>query len=305
MLYISDNNQFKLKNTVVTLGKFDGLHLGHRMLIDVAKDKKTEGMITVLFSFLLHPYNLLSNIEFEQIYSEKEKREKLENMGVDAFVSYPFTNKTRQMEAEAFVKEVLIEQLDAKVIVVGDDYCFGYNRSGDKNLLKKLSKKYGYELVVCEKLTSSENKIISSTYIREELIKGNMELANKLLGEPFSILGEVMHGRQIGRTLGMPTTNLIPEPNKLLPPDGVYASTTFIDNQEYYGVTNVGYKPTVSGERMKGVETFIFDFDEDLYGRTIKVCLHTFLRPEQKFSSLLELKKAMEQDITHAKKYFW
>lgn len=304
MRYISDDDKLCLKNTVVTLGKFDGLHLGHRLLIDIAKKNKEANMTTVLFSFQLHPYNLLQEKEFEQIYTEEEKRVKLEESGIDVFVSYPFTETTREMSPEEFVAEVLVKKLDAKIIVVGSDYHFGCNRRGDVALLQTLSKQYGYELVVCEKLMTSEHQVISSTYIREELMQGNMELVNKLLGQTFSIIGEVVHGRQLGRTFGIPTINQVPPGNKLLPPNGVYASTTFIDGVSYQGVTNIGYKPTVGGEKLRGVETFLFDFDGDLYGRTLEVCLHTYTRKEQKFPSLEVLKATMEQDIVHAKEYF-
>jgi riboflavin kinase/FMN adenylyltransferase len=303
MKYIAGNTNFKLKNTAVTLGKFDGLHLGHQLLLDQVKAYKNQGYTTVMFSFLYHPCNLFSEKEFELIYTEEEKKTKLKKSGLDVLISYPFTQETRSIEPEAFIKDILVDRLDAKAIVVGSDFHFGYERRGDVRLLKKFEKTYGYKVIVCEKKKSSEG-IISSSLIRNELKEGNIEAANAMLGQPYTITGEVMHGRRIGRTLGMPTTNIIPAQNKLLPPNGVYASKTLIDGISHPGVTNIGYKPTVGGEEKRGVETFLFDFDQDLYGRVIEVSLYTYVRPENKFDSLEKLRLQMLQDIKAASDYF-
>jgi riboflavin kinase/FMN adenylyltransferase len=166
-----------------------------------------------------------------------------------------------------------------------------------------MEKTYGYKVIACEKKKNG-NGVISSSAIRNELKEGNLEAVNEMLGQPYSITGEVMHGRKIGRTLGMPTTNILPAVNKLLPPCGVYASKTLIDGIYHPGVTNIGYKPTVGDESRKGVETYLFDYDQDLYGRVIEVALYTYLRPEIKFASLEELKLKMQGDIVTAKNYF-
>jgi riboflavin kinase/FMN adenylyltransferase len=303
MEYIAGNTNFKFKNSAVTLGKFDGLHLGHRQLIDLVISYKEKGLTAVMFSFLLHPCNLLSDKEFELIYTEEEKLAKLKRSGIDVLISYPFTEETRNMTPEDFIQKILVDQLDAKVIVVGKDYRFGYNRRGDVALLKQYEAKYGYQVIACEKRRFNQ-KIISSSAIRNFLKKGKMEAVNAMLGQPYSIRGEVVHGRRLGRTIDMPTTNLIPPSTKLLPPCGVYASKTRIGDQDYPGVTNIGYKPTVGAEDYVGVETYLFDYDNDLYGEIIEVELYDYVRPEMKFGSLEELTRQMREDIIVAKEYF-
>lgn len=303
MLYISENMEFQLQNTAVSLGKFDGIHRGHRLLIDRILKEKEKGYTSVVFTFSLHPMSLFSDKELELIDTEEEKVEKLRGLGVDVLISYPFTRETANTEPEEFVRKILVEQLDAKVIVVGSDYRFGKHRKGDVDLLRRLSVEYGYELVVYDKL-QVENYTVSSTLIRNELIAGHMEFVEELLGEPFKIKGEVVYGKQIGRTIGVPTVNqLVPE-GKLMPPNGVYASHVFIDGRKYQGVTGIGYKPTVTDEKVKGVETFLFDYEGDLYGKPIEVELLHFSRPEYRFDSIEELKAAIQKDIEDAKEFF-
>lgn len=303
MEYIAGNTDFKFKNTAVTLGKFDGLHRGHQHLMNQAISYKEQGLTAVMFSFLLHPENLFSDKEFELIYTEEEKLSKLNRSGIDALISYPFTEQTRNMEPEEFIKEILIEKLDAKVIIVGNDFRFGLHRKGDVTLLKHFEETYGYKVIANEK-RKWKNEIISSSAIRKALKEGNMEAANAMLGLPYMIRGEVVHGRRLGRTIGMPTTNIIPSSSKLLPPCGVYATKTLIDGVYHMGVTNIGYKPTVGADDYIGVETYIFDFDKDLYGEILEVEFYDYLRPELKFGSIEELVTRMREDIILTKKYF-
>ena len=285
MEYISENTDFKLKNTAVTLGKFDGLHQGHRLLIDEVLSLKGQGYRAVMFTFSYHPYNLFSDNELKLIFTEEEKRARLETLGMDVLISYPFTHETKNIEPEDFIKEILVEKLDVKVIVVGNDFRFGKNRRGDLDMLKAMEAVYGYRVISLEK-KRWRNTIISSSTIRQELAKGNMEDVNEMLGQPYYIHGRVLHGRKIGRTLGMPTTNLTPSTNKLLPPCGVYASRTIIDGVSYPGMTNIGYKPTVGAEKRKGVETYIYDYDRDLYDQEIDEEILTYERPELSFDKL-------------------
>jgi riboflavin kinase/FMN adenylyltransferase len=168
MKYIAGNTDFKLKNTAVTLGKFDGLHLGHQLLLEQVKSYKAQGLTTVMFSFLYHPCNLFSDKEFELIYTEEEKHEKVKKSGLDVLVSYPFTEGTRSIEPEDFIKNILVDKLDAKIIVVGNDFHFGHDRKGDIKMLQKYEKTYGYRVIACEKRKSS-NGVISSSAIRSEL----------------------------------------------------------------------------------------------------------------------------------------
>lgn len=302
MQYIN-HTEFKLKDTVVSLGKFDGLHQGHRKLFEAIQKEQKNGLTGVVFSFLLPPGTFLENKEVNLIYTEEEKKTLLEAMGMDVLVSYPFDRVSLSMEPENFVRDILVEKLDARVIVVGSDFRFGHNRRGDVRLLEELSLKYGYQLQVFEKVTM-EGDIVSSTRIRNELSKGNMELAARLLGEPYNITGEVVHGRKLGRTIGMPTINMALPKEKLLPPNGVYASITEIDGKEYQGVTNIGVKPTVGAEEQRLAETYIFDYRGNLYGRVLKVSLYAYERPEKKFASVEELKQQMERDKEFGKGYF-
>ena len=303
MKYISENMDFKLSNTAVSLGKFDGVHQGHRLLINRILKEKMHGFTSVVFTFSLHPMSLFSDKEIELIDTEEEKVEKLKDMGIDVLISYPFSKETANTEPEDFVRKVLIEQLDAKIIVVGSDYRFGKQRKGDVELLRKLSDIYGYELVVYDKLRI-ENHIVSSTLIRNEITSGNMEFVKELLGTEYTIKGEVVYGNQLGRTIGKPTVNQLVPKSKLMPPNGVYASTILIDGKYYRGITNIGYKPTVSNDKIKGVETHIFDYDGNLYGKVIEVKLHQFIRHEKKFNSVDELKEQIQLDQDEVLKYF-
>ncbi len=302
MEYIAGDTDFQYKNTAVTLGKFDGLHRGHQRLMDVVISYKQQGLTAVMFSFLMHPGNLFSDKEFELIYTEEEKVARLKHSGMDVLISYPFTEETRTMEPEEFIREILVGKLDAKVIAVGKDFHFGYRKKGDVNLLKAYADTYGYQVIDCEKLTWA-HEVISSSAIRKALKEGDIEAANIMLGRPYAIRGEVLHGRRIGRTIGIPTTNLLPSSSKLLPPCGVYVSKTLIDGTYHDGVTNIGYKPTVGAEENIGVETYLFDFDENLYGRTIEVELFYYIRPELKFGSIEEMLIRMREDIIIAKDY--
>lgn len=278
---------------VVTLGKFDGIHRGHRALIDrvLAYDKKPAKK--AVFVFDIAPVKLLSR---------KERRHMLEKLGIDVLIECPFVPELITMDPELFVKKMLVDQLHAVHLVVGTDYRFGYGRSGDARLLKKLGPKYGFTVEVVEKVMDGDREI-SSTYVREELAKGNMEKVNQLLGYEFFVTGEIVHGRRVGRTIGVPTTNLIPPKGKLLPPNGVYTTRTTAGEKTYYGMTNIGNKPTVDGHFI-GVETYLFDCDEDLYGEQEKVRLQHFLRPEVKFGSLEELKAQLQKDEAAVRAYF-
>lgn len=303
MDYIRGSTDFKLKNSAVTLGKFEGLHLGHQLLFNRVISYKEQGLQAVTFSFLMHPGSFFAKKEYNLLYTEEEKVNKLRRIGMDVLVSYPFTEEVRSMEAEDFIKDVLVGKMDAKIIVVGNDFRFGHNRRGDIQMLMKYEEIYGYKVIAYEKERWHEI-VIGSSEIRNKLQTGNIEEVNEMLGQPYSILGTILHGRKIGRTLGMPTTNILPGENKLLPPCGIYVTYTLIDGVRYKGVTNIGYKPTVGEEKNIGVETFLLDFDQDLYGKEIEVELLHYLRPEVKFDTLAELKTAMEQDIVNSRMYF-
>lgn len=288
------------RDTAVTLGKFDGLHRGHQKLIGKICEKKETGLESVVVTIWPDP-------KVPALLTKGEKKERLKSLGVSWWIDCPFLPEISHMEPEAFVREILVRRLRAKYIAVGTDFRFGYQRKGDWRLLDSLQRELEYELEVVEKETF-EDREISSSFVKEALQEGKVDLARELLGYPYTVQGEVLHGRKIGRTLGMPTTNLIPSAGKLLPPNGVYASRTLIESGPYAGkcfegVTNIGYKPTI-GEYFRGVETYLFDFEGDLYGEWIEVQLYSFERPEQKFSGKDELKEQMHRDIEFGKDYF-
>ena len=281
--------------TAVTLGKFDGLHRGHQKLIEeILRLGSKEEVQTAVFA--------LASDERPYLLSPEEKKERLERYNIDYLIRCPFIPEILGMEPETFVKEVLKERLHAKYVVVGTDFHFGHNRKGDADFLKMLEEAYDMKVIVMEK-ECFNGREISSTYIRELLALGNMELVSKLLGYEYPVSGIVQHGKKLGRRLGMPTVNLIPEPGKLLPPCGVYYSDVFSGGNQYCGVTNIGYKPTVDGSFL-GVETYLYDFHQDVYGKEATICLRHYERPEQKFDSVESLKHQMQKDIQLGKQYF-
>lgn len=222
---------------------------------------------------------------------------------VDYLVECPFVESVYKMEAEDFIKEILVERFHARYIVVGTDFRFGHHKRGDVRMLQKYEKQYGYQLDVVDK-EIYEGREISSTFIKEEIEKGNMELAETLLGYPYTITGTVLHGKKLGRTLGFPTMNIHAEEGKLLPPKGVYVSSAVLGDTVYTGISNVGCNPTVSKENKVGIETFLFDYCGEAYGEELEVRLHVYVRPEQKFSSVGELKQRVDRDIAYGKGYF-
>lgn len=295
MRYIHNTTEFQLdRPSAVTLGKFDGLHRGHQKLLAEILRLQRENYYGIVFT--IAPENR------PVLLTPEEKRELLELRGIDCMLRCPFIPEVLGMEPEAFVAEVLSRRLNAKYVVVGDDFRFGHNRNGDVNLLKALQEKYGYKLRVIPK-ECHMGREISSTWIREALQEADMELAGELLGRGYPIRGTVLRGHRLGRRIGMPTINLVPDSYKLLPPPGVYYSNVAAKDLNCHGITNIGYKPTVDGTFL-GVETYLYGIHEDLYGREVEVSICKFRRPEQKFASVEELKAQMERDILSGKEFF-
>ena len=237
------------------------------------------------------------------ILSPEEKRTKAEKLGIDTYVECPFDEALKEMTPKEFFEEILVRQCDARVICVGDDFHFGKDRAGNVDILQKLAKEAGITCIVVKK-KKMYDEIISSTRIREALVKGDLSLANELLGMPYMVQGEVVHGNEIGRTLDMPTANQISDARKILPPFGVYASKVSFEGKQYYGVTNLGVKPTIPGENLVGAETCLLQFEGDLYGKVIQVELCHFLRGERKFAGLEQLMHQMEADKKNAGLFF-
>ncbi|MDO5147018.1 MAG: bifunctional riboflavin kinase/FAD synthetase [Eubacteriales bacterium] len=304
MEYIREPD-FQLENTAVALGKFEGLHRGHQLLFDKIKEQKKNGLKSVVFTFDMPPRSALAqDFSYQQIYTREERKVLLEKMGMDILIEHPFTKEFASLSPEEFVREILVKKAGARVVVVGRDFRFGKRRSGDVALLERMSAACGYRLIVVEKL-QWEKKDVSSTKIRFCLERGEMEQAEKMLGRPYTILGKVVHGKALGRTIQIPTANQIADKKKLMPPNGVYVSRIYIEGEEhpFYGITNVGIKPTVEENGQKGVETNIFQFEGDIYGKEIEVELLHYRRPEMYFHGVEELRCQMEKDIRYAKEY--
>ena len=301
MEYITGRTDFKIEyNTALTLGKFDGIHKGHQKLLSRVRSLGPI-MKSVVFTFDVNPALAVSRKEGTILTTNEERKAVVERFGIDYLYECPFTEEIRNMEASDFVRKI-VSDLNVRFIAVGSDFGFGHNREGDFRLLQNMSGQLGYKVEVVDK-ERYLGREISSTYIREVIGKGDMETAEKLLGYPYTVKGIVGYGRQLGRTIGIPTTNVIPIKEKLLPPNGVYVSKVHIEGETHMGVTNIGVKPTVGDENEKGAETFIFDFDKDVYGKNITIELHKFIRPEMKFESLEKLKEQMEKDIEFVRNY--
>jgi riboflavin kinase/FMN adenylyltransferase len=288
----------------VTLGKFDGFHRGHQVLLEELLKAGEQGFKTVVFTFGTNPRAQVTGKAEELLLTNEEKEALLQNKGIQVLIEYPFNDSVARMSPEDFVREVLLSRLHAEKIIVGSDFGFGYRRAGNVALLQQMSETCGYELVVKDKIKTKEGLDISSTYIKGLLKLGHMEQVNELLGYPYSVHGEVIHGNHYGRTFGMPTINQRPESNKLLPPNGVYVSKTVVDGEIYPSVTNIGVKPSIDGTYPKGVETFIHDFNRDIYGKKVEVQLYSYARPEMKFASKEELIAQMHRDNENARNYW-
>lgn len=303
MQYIN-HSEFHIQNSAVALGKFEGIHLGHQLLLNELKKQKERGLNSVVFTFDTPPRVVLRDDRtYNQIYTKTERRLILERQGIDIMIEHPFTKDFAALRPEEFIRDVLIGKADAKAVVVGSDFHFGKKRSGNVETLKEAAGEYDFQLIVLHKV-QQEKRDVSSTRIRKLIEYGMMEEAAALLGRNFSIYGQVIHGRALGRTIQIPTVNLKPDEKKLVPPNGVYFSLVHIGDNVYKGITNIGVKPTVESVPEKGVETHIFDFSQDLYGQDIDVELLHFHRAEMRFGTVEELKDQMQRDILTAKNYF-
>ncbi len=281
---------------VVTLGKFDGVHRGHQKLLhEVFEIAKKQKLKTCVFTFSVLPQAKLMHKKSMTILSNAERRAFLENIGTDILIECPFTDAIRNMEPEEFVQEILIDRLKCRAAVVGTDFRFGKDRAGTPETLAEAGKKLGIDVRIIDKLMYGDREI-SSTFIREELVKGDIRKVNELLGYPFYVEGPVVHGEHNGTKIGFPTANLKPDERKILPPNGVYKTETTIHGKRYRSITNVGTRPTLGGQTVS-IETNILEFDRDIYEEFIKVDFISFIRPERKFADLGELKKQIEEDI--------
>ncbi len=282
------------KNTAVALGKFDGIHVGHQKLLKEILERKQAGLLSCVVTFSPSPAEYFGRGDGRELTNLAEKRLAFERMGIDLLVELPMNEETARMEPDIFVKEILYKGLHMTFLAAGTDVSFGAGGQGNAALLEILGEQLHFTVKTIEKVMVDGN-VVSSTGVRALLSQGDMEQVTKCLGTPYKLVGEVKQGNHIGRTIGFPTVNLIPN-KKLLPPYGVYASRTFVKGQWYDSITNVGKKPTISQESEEGVETYLFDFHQDVYGERIEVEFLQFLRPERRFDSLEALKEQIEKD---------
>mgnify|MGYP003101631985 CR=1 FL=1 len=294
MKYITEIESYNgIKKTAVTIGKFDGLHRGHQRLIDKIREYASNECESIVCAF---------DMSRDSIMTNRERREHLEDR-VDWLIDCPFTETLKNMEAETFIREILCGKLNAAHIVTGKDFTFGRGKGGNTKLLRKYAGRYGYTLDVVEK-ERYQGMIISSTYIRDALAQGDVQLAERLLGYPYELTGTVRHGKQLGRTLGFPTMNIEPEPRKILPRYGVYACRVKIDGKWYNGVGNAGVKPTVTDERRRLFEVYAYGYKGNAYGKEAVVQFCGFERPEVKFGSVEELKEQVMKDMQYGIDFF-
>jgi riboflavin kinase/FMN adenylyltransferase len=304
MKYWNHTLDFRVgEDSVITLGKFDGLHRGHELLIEeIKKQEDLYGFKTIVFTFDIPPRKQTEQAAAKVLTTNEEKRFVFERTGIDYLIECPFTKEVMGMEPEAFIRW-MVESLSVKCFVVGDDFCFGHDRRGNHEVLKQFEEKYGYRTIVMSKV-QEDGRDISSTYVREEIGQGNISRANRLLGYPYFAKSKVIHGNQIGRTMGIPTINMAIPEEKMIPPYGVYITRALIDNCWFKGVSNIGRKPTISGNNALGLETFVLDFDKDVYEETILVEFLDYIRPEQKFDSIEALHQQILKDIRRTQEYF-
>lgn len=305
MKYFTDQN-CSFTRPVIAMGTFDGVHLGHQKLLKrlVERAREIQGDAIVI-SYFHHPLETIHRKTFPYLLTEKQAKEKLlKELGIDCALYLNFTPELAAMEPEEFLKKIIIDEIRASEIIVGYDTHFGKNRKGDHEFLKQATTKFGYKIVVVPPL-KIDNRIVSSSIIRDYIREGNMVEAERLLGRLYSISGIVQKGHKIGRGLGFPTINIKPaDKNKLIPALGVYLCRVKVSDELYYGLTNVGYSPTLKTNNILEVETHIIDFNGDLYDKQVEIYFARKLRDEMYFDSKEKLIAAINRDLKTAREFF-
>lgn len=296
MQIIENTTEFYLENkSAVALGKFDGIHLGHRRLLERVLEQKRQGLWTVVFTFDTSAASFFCG-ETKELSTREEKRAVFSRLGIDVLIEFPLNRETAATEPTDFVARYLAGQMRTAYLCAGPDISFGKGGAGDYALLEAYAGTYGYQVELIDKVRV-DGEEVSSTRVRRAVRAGEMEEVTAMLGAPYRVSGKVVHGRQLGRKLGMPTANLLPDERKLLPPNGVYYSRAEVGEKTYRGISNVGYKPTVSEEQIMGVETYLYDFEGEVYDRDMTVELLAFRRQEQAFASVEALRRQIEADV--------
>lgn len=292
-----------LPNAVVTSGTFDGVHLGHQTILSrLTEVAKASGGESVLITYWPHPRTVVSNDSqnLRLLTTLDEKIELLDQAGVDHLVVIPFTRSFSELTSEEYIRQILIGKIGTRKLVIGYDHRFGRDREGGFDYIQAHQSEYGFEV---EEIPRQDVEAVgvSSSKIRAALNEGNVQTANRFLGRLYSLNGTVVKGRQLGRTIGFPTANLqVDDPSKLIPANGVYAVDVEYAGQTLGGMLNIGFRPTVAGTNQT-IETYIFDFDKDIYGEHITLKFKEFLRPEQKFNGLPALVAQLKRDEESAR----
>lgn len=290
---------------MLTIGTFDGVHIGHKKIIDrLTSSALAEGLQSVVLTFFPHPRMVLQqNSEIKLLNTIEEKQQLLEQIGLDTLIIHPFDKTFSELSAEEFVKNILIEKLNIKKIIIGYDHRFGKNRSAGIEDLVIFGAKYSFEV---EQIPAQEIEevSVSSTKIRKALDDGNITLANSYLGYNYFFNASVIEGKKLGRTIGFPTANLkVSETYKLIPKIGVYVVEGVVEGQKLKGMMNIGFRPTVDGTSLS-IEVHFFDFSENIYGKYLQISVIEKIRDEQKFESVEALKNQLDQDKIFALGYF-
>nr|WP_294570686.1 bifunctional riboflavin kinase/FAD synthetase [uncultured Romboutsia sp.] len=292
-----------IKESVVTIGNFDGIHKGHQVLIEKATEyAKKNNVISTVFTFNNHPVNYFKPNSIKNIITNNDKIKILKTMGVDYIINIPFDEYMTKISGYDFVKDILIDKLGAKKIIVGHDFTFARNKEGNIDLLKELSKKNGFLLEIVNPVKIDDIRI-SSSYIRKLILDGKVEDARKYLGRNYKLSGEVIHSKKLGRTIGFPTANISIDENIIIPKVGIYATKVYVNGTIYYGATNVGYNPTVNGNKLS-IETNILEFNDDIYGKIITIEFLERIRDEKKFNGIEELKEQLQKDTKYIYKVY-
>ena len=293
-----------MKPTVLTLGVFDGLHLGHQRIMErVVERAKHAGSHATAITFDPHPRAVLHPESAPPLLQTLDQRlANLEVLGIEQTIVVPFTKEFSQLPAEEFLADVIHERLHAREVYLGKGFAFGRGRAGNINLLRKMSSELGFVADEVEEVQVSGQRV-SSSRIRELLLEGRVNLTRRMLGRPYGVEGLIIRGNRRGHTIGFPTANLKPH-NRVIPKFGVYATATLIDGTWRRSITNIGVRPTFEDTTEPSIESYIFDFDDDLYGDVLRVRFLHRIRDERKFSGIDELKAQIERDTDTARNYF-
>ncbi|UFH53255.1 bifunctional riboflavin kinase/FAD synthetase [Spirosoma sp. KNUC1025] len=298
IIYRGLNDIQPLPNAVVTSGTFDGVHRGHQTILarltEVARQSNGE---SVLITYWPHPRTVVSNdsANLKLLSTLDEKIELLDQAGVEHLVIIPFTRSFSELTSEEYIQQILVDKIGTKKLVIGYDHRFGRDREGGFEYIRAHQSEYGFEV---EEISRQDVDAVgvSSSRIRAALSEGNVHTAGQLLGRPYNLTGTIVKGRQLGRTIGFPTANMqVDDPMKLVPANGVYAVDVLYADQSLSGMLNIGFRPTVAGTNQT-IETYIFDFDKDIYGEHMTLRFREFLRPEQKFDGLPALVEQLKRD---------